>query len=428
MGLGPLHIDDNETFIANFLWGRIMDGTLIEWSLDRHGGFIEPADKTEKVYVHIKDVLNPERLNVGIQVVFEVISAVQGREARSVKLLSSDATKVGSSRSKGRVTGGREDKGLWFIAPYDKSPTVAVHYSELPDESERFLLVGDEVEFTVTERYSKLAATEVLITAFAPQPWDPLSGFADMGRGYWLEALAEMAEEEPWGYVATPSHDALPILRSYLKFTFMRLKEMNGGIAVSKNDDWASFNTGLVTPDQNEIYALFSAKQKSFRRNWAFREFTTLEDKNFVDNFGGEPPPLAEYFNDPNELFYDKKLPLHINATHMMENIDRFPDELKKYPHLARQALEAQQASIEKRVHRNYKTAIPQFFRDKGGKGSIQLLLPLCLVDQRRANLALVVEKTGAGDAYRGSTVLTLDMAYNNARLLVRPDSQWLKP
>ena len=71
---------------------------------------------------------------------------------------------------------------------------------------------------------------------------------------------------------------------------------------------------------------------------------------------------------------------------------------------------------------------MPQYYRDKGGPGSVQLLLPICFEDPARADLALVVAKTEAGNAYRGSTVLTLDMAYNNARLLARPDNEWLQP
>lgn len=75
----------------------------------------------------------------------------------------------------------------------------------------------------------------------------------------------------------------------------------------------------------------------------------------------------------------------------------------------------------QQRVYRNYKTAIPQFHR-----GEIQLLLPLCLERPDRADLALVVSRVG--DCYRGDTVLTLQMAYNNARLLTRPDREWLTP
>jgi hypothetical protein len=77
--------------------------------------------------------------------------------------------------------------------------------------------------------------------------------------------------------------------------------------------------------------------------------------------------------------------------------------------------------SALERVRRNYKTAIPQYYQ-----GSIQLLLPLSLTDPKRADLALVVEKFS--DFYRAATCLTLDMAYNNARQLARPDRDWLVP
>jgi hypothetical protein len=73
------------------------------------------------------------------------------------------------------------------------------------------------------------------------------------------------------------------------------------------------------------------------------------------------------------------------------------------------------------RVRRNYKTAIPQYYQ-----GSVQLLLPLTLLDPAKADLALVVEKFS--DFYRAATCLTLDMAYNNARQLARPDRDWLSP
>jgi len=43
-------------------------------------------------------------------------------------------------------------------------------------------------------------------------------------------------------------------------------------------------------------------------------------------------------------------------------------------------------------------------------------------MEDGRADLALVVEKDADRKAYRGNTVLTLDMAYSNARLLARPD------
>ncbi len=59
-------------------------------------------------------------------------------------------------------------------------------------------------------------------------------------------------------------------------------------------------------------------------------------------------------------------------------------------------------------------------------------MLPLCLQHDTDADLALVVvvvvEKDPHVNAYHANTVLPLDAAYSNARLLARPDATWLKP
>jgi hypothetical protein len=73
------------------------------------------------------------------------------------------------------------------------------------------------------------------------------------------------------------------------------------------------------------------------------------------------------------------------------------------------------------RVRRTYKAAIPQYYN-----GKVQLLLPLCLSAPGRADVALVVERHA--QFYRGSTILTLAMAYNNARQICRPERDWLQP
>jgi hypothetical protein len=77
---------------------------------------------------------------------------------------------------------------------------------------------------------------------------------------------------------------------------------------------------------------------------------------------------------------------------------------------------------MKKKVIANYKIAVPQYYN-----GKIQLLLPLCLENPDVPDLALVVSKQGE-NVYQGHTCLTLEMAYNNARLIAKPDSNWLKP
>ena len=49
------------------------------------------------------------------------------------------------------------------------------------------------------------------------------------------------------------------------------------------------------------------------------------------------------------------------------------------------------------------------------------------LQEDGKADLALVVDCDPDGRTHPGNTVLTLDMAYSNARLLDRPDRDWLR-
>ena len=77
----------------------------------------------------------------------------------------------------------------------------------------------------------------------------------------------------------------------------------------------------------------------------------------------------------------------------------------------------------QKRVEWNYKTAIPMYYPTKN-RGS--LLLPLALMDEDRVDLALVVERQVSG-SYQGQTILPLNLAYTNSRLVARPDSDWLR-
>jgi hypothetical protein len=78
---------------------------------------------------------------------------------------------------------------------------------------------------------------------------------------------------------------------------------------------------------------------------------------------------------------------------------------------------------VKMKVRTNYKIAVPQYFKDK-----IQLLLPLCLTSgSTNADLALITYRLN-DTTYTARTCLDMKMAYNNARLIVKPQSDWLKP
>lgn len=79
--------------------------------------------------------------------------------------------------------------------------------------------------------------------------------------------------------------------------------------------------------------------------------------------------------------------------------------------------------AVRKRIEANYKTVVPQWYN-----GKIQLLAPLYLSNPEKPDLALVLSLADDKTVYYGHTCLTMEKAYNNARLIARPDSYWLQP
>ena len=75
------------------------------------------------------------------------------------------------------------------------------------------------------------------------------------------------------------------------------------------------------------------------------------------------------------------------------------------------------------RVSWNYRTAIPVYFPSYN---KMSILLPLAFNTKRIAEVALVVEYNSTSKKYTAPTILTLPVAYSNARLVCKPESDWL--
>jgi hypothetical protein len=117
------------------------------------------------------------------------------------------------------------------------------------------------------------------------------------------------------------------------------------------------------------------------------------------------------------------QLPQSERQNYWLDLRSAIEQDSRTYRRIMNRVKDAVDLSI-KRVSWNFKTAIPQYYpRVK----QLQLLLPICLVSDERVDMALAVEKTPSGN-YLGHTALPLDWAYTNARLICRPDSDWLLP
>jgi hypothetical protein len=274
-----------------------------------------------------------------------------------------------------------------------------------------------------------------------------------------LDALATLAEPERWAYAAVPTSHRLPILDSYLRHTFLRLAD-EGKVAQTLRA--ACFNTGLLTTGQEEIFALFSVSERydpnrptsPDNKKWFLKTWARSGDRQLTEF--PSLPQLASYWTDPADLIFNPALHVELNVDHIArDNVNRFPVELggqldrngvpldlqltpeaedeepgsdleilpvhhvQHVPLATRNALDGAMKHSVRLARRSYRLAVPQFHH-----GRIQLLLPLYLRDANRADLALTLERHG--DWYRAATVLYPDWAYRHARLLTRPNSEWL--
>lgn len=236
-----------------------------------------------------------------------------------------------------------------------------------------------------------------------------------------LDRLANLAEPEDWDYRNTPSEYEKPVLYGYLRNTYQRLAEEEK-ITVADDGQSIVFNTGLVTPSQEPIFAYCTHNHLPDRNEpWHFHAWRRKGEYDLT-RFSSLPT-IARYFEDASALVFDTRKELRVNVEHIVkDHKDRFPEPYRNIDdHQVQTFLKGAIDNAKERVKRNYKTAVPQHYH-----GRIQLLLPICISNPSTADLALVVSSHGA--FYRASTCLTLDMAYNNARLLARPDKDWLQP
>lgn len=288
-----------------------------------------------------------------------------------------------------------------------------------------------------------------------------LSAWASMGDFKEnIEKLRQIALPERWYYKDINPNSPSPILSNYLTYTFYKLQQEKDKII--EKDNYAAFNTGLVDKRYEPIFALFS-KTKGGMRQWKLENFCIAgeerEGKELVRYFN-PLPQRAHYADKVADMLYDTLAPKPELDWHhiVVENVGRLPlnfledncplgfkiqnaksfsdvekelyydslsDAIKKdsktYRNITNRFKDALELSL-KRVEWNFKTAIPVYFPTRN---SMSLLLPLALMDDETVDVALVVEKTPSGN-YLGHTILSLDWAYSNARLICRPDSDWL--
>jgi hypothetical protein len=288
--------------------------------------------------------------------------------------------------------------------------------------------------------------------------------FADFDAA--IQSLAGLAKKEDWCY--RHSKDPYIILKIYLQYTVYRLLSENK-IMNDETSGSAAFNTGLVTPDFDDIYAvLLKSNDPSIEEKYIFQGFTIAGSqgvgKIIVEHFNPLPPKAA-YLTSPADAVFDPTCDIHTDYQHIiLDNLDRFPMEfLKKLTlpfaeeskilaqiqrertdygkehlferleeaikensllfNLIHVSLDAAIALSLKMIRYDSRVALPSFFPTRN---VMSMMIPLVFDKNAGPEAVLLIEKTPSGN-YQGQTMLTLKQCYVNARLFGPLDNTFLK-
>ena len=307
------------------------------------------------------------------------------------------------------------------------------------------------------------------------QAADPIREFATFASiSTWdamLGDLARMVAPERWSYPGTevaPSAAGATrygILREYLVVTFHRVRAQ-GKLETSSAGDFAAFNTGLATPSGDDVFACFEPCRVN--TPWRFAGFALAGSGDLGRRITSElecipqaatyltslddvvPQPDARVALDFHTLLDDclGRLPRGFlrDALADMEGpcgmLDRMGDtslpvaqrteaqvRLARfitgtpavYRRLTRTLDDAVDAAIAA-CRRNYRLAVPVF---DPAADTMKLLLPLCLVNDRQADVALVVQRQPSG-IWQGTRFVSLPRAYASGRVVSAEQPQWL--
>lgn len=177
-----------------------------------------------------------------------------------------------------------------------------------------------------------------------------------------------------------------------------------------------------IFPNYEPIYA-YGELYKNPSENTAKWYFKGFKDTYELESLDIERfPERADYFSDPSRLVFNWHLTVNKNYKHILDDLNtsqRLPDSIKN----SDRPLETLKGVIDTAIQKviaNYKLAVPHYYQNK-----IQLLVPLCFGKDDNPDVALVLDLMKNG-YYQATTCLSMEIAYMDARLIAKPESNWL--
>lgn len=369
---------------------------------------------------------------------YKYISTITGN-AVTDELVRTVADDFETCWQKNTIIYGSDDRPKYLGTDADKGTIAWLRTSITHDEEPiwmRFVLNNREgaLQRWFCERFvtNRTAIDEILSCGyfrFADIVFEDLSA----GNQFLCE-VASKAMPEKWRYENYESPIDLPILRSYIEHTYYRLKEENK-VLRSHRQNTVLFNLGLLERQfLRDIYIEADMKTLHISEELEIpvleKPRLVFEEDHQVRNYSGAPQ-LPEYFTRMDQVVFNPDLEIHLRWTHIFEEraTERMPKNLIGENQEKRQEVvrnfRGNAEILRKLARRNYKMVVPQYYN-----GQIQFLLPVYLgtTFEGTPDFALVLSLDTESDppVYVATTILTVEMAYQNARLLAKPETPWL--
>jgi Domain of unknown function (DUF3825) len=148
-------------------------------------------------------------------------------------------------------------------------------------------------------------------------------------------------------------------------------------------------------------------------------------DRHYRVVFGAHTPKIAWYSTDSRDYVFDTSYNLDKEAfDHLFERAKERAGLPGVNDEVIRNYLRGAIENLVPKIMRNYKIAIPVYYVEEK---RMQLLLPFYSATAGDIS-SFLVEREDANKCYRVKTIFDLDQAYFSARLITRPDKDWLNP
>ena len=288
------------------------------------------------------------------------------------------------------------------------------------------------------ESLYKRHATQTLDSAFSH--FYPING--DYDEPFKLVAKQTIDGIDAWyfhqdRFKKKYPNTSVPKLKNYLNYTFKRLLDLEQKTPgryffLSKGGDWVSFNTGLHNNHGADLLAIFEKFKPRVGAvlkavpDYVFKGCYAPNDRHYRDRFGTDVPDIAWYASDSRDFVFDTSYRLERDVfDHLFDRAKERAGLPNASDEVVRNYLRGALENLVPKIRRNYKVAIPVYYVEEK---RMQLLLPFISASNSNDVSCFLVERDDELKSYQLKTIFDLDQAYFSARLITRPDKDWLNP